>query len=105
VRAETATLGASSGAAGVLADQVSVQQGGVQVLVSKGDVSAEQSGVGVLVTQHATLKQSGVVFLIAQRVEGDVRALFGPVASAVFGAAFGAAAAVVFLLMRRKQEK
>ena len=38
--------------------------------------------------------------MIAGRVDGDVNAVFGPVASAVFGAAFAVAFALILWLKR-----
>lgn len=102
-RADTLTLGAGGSAAGLLAEQASVEQSSVQVLLARGEVTADQSALGAVVAPHVTLNHSNTVLLFAQHIEGDVKAVFGPAASAAFGAAFGTAAAVVWLLARRKR--
>ena len=47
----------------------------------------EQSGTGILVGRNVkTGDNSGVVILIAGRVDGEVKAVFGPAAGLAFGA-------------------
>ena len=66
------------------------------------DVTMEQSGAGILVgRQVKTGDNSGVVLLIAGRVDGDVKAVFGPAAGIAFGAAF--ALVFVFLSWLRRR--
>jgi hypothetical protein len=94
------------------ADRISVQMGGVgaamgrEVSISQGGAGSvlagqariEQSFVRTLVAQNVEIRRpSAVLFLIAQRVSGDVRPALDWRGALAFGAAFGAVAG----LMRR----
>jgi hypothetical protein len=92
-------LDAASRATGVLANQVTVDQGMTQMLVSKGEVTVDQSIVGMVMAPHVRLEHSQPLLLLAQHIHGDVKPVFGPAASAIFGAAFGIAVALIWLFL------
>lgn len=77
------------------------------VLVSGNGSQLEQSSAAVLVTSHAKVDNaSGVIFLIAKNVEGDVKTVFGPKESVFFGITAGFTWAIVnfiFHLIRKKR--
>ena len=80
-----------------LGGQVDVRQGMSRLTAARESVRMEQSGsFAVLANRVEMARQSGVVFLFAREVQGDVRALFDWRA----GAAFGAAAGLVAVLAR-----
>ena len=99
-QADKLTLGPGAAALGVLADSVKVEQSLVRVMVSRGPMEMEQSGAIAVIAPTATVKSSMVGLLFARKVEGDVKAMFGPRAAVAFGAAFGAAFGVAFALAR-----
>jgi hypothetical protein len=82
-----------------IARELSVSQGVAGTVVAN-EVHLEQTGVRTLVarTVHAG-NGTGVVFLIAQRVDGSVRTLFDWRSGLAFGAAFGL---LVGVLRRRR---
>jgi hypothetical protein len=97
-------LGAGGAAAGLLTDQADIQQSLVETLIARGTVTAEQTAFGIAIAPQVKLNNSAALFVLGQHIEGDVVALFGPAAAAAFGAAFGVAAALVFLLTRRQDK-
>ena len=58
------------------------------------------SGAIAVIAPTATVKSSMVGLLFARKVEGNVKAMFGPRAAVAFGAAFGTAFGVAFALAR-----
>jgi hypothetical protein len=95
------------------ADRVSVEMGGLGLAIA-GDVrvtqgyarsiiaretTVEQALVGTLITGRATIQRpTGVLLLVAGRVEGPVKAMFDWRGAIAFGAAFG----VILGLLRRR---
>ncbi|MEX2010709.1 MAG: hypothetical protein WEF51_00575 [Chloroflexota bacterium] len=114
-RVEARDVAVTMGGIGIArGESVSVEMGGIgaafatDVRISKGGVNAvvareahvEQSFVQTVLAERVVFQRpSGVVFLIARRVEGNVRALFDWRGAAAFGAAFGV---IVSLLRRRR---
>jgi hypothetical protein len=97
-RTKEASLGPGAHAALLIADKVSAQQSGAQVMVVKDSIEMEQSGAVVMVAQRVTAKNSGVVFLLANTVEGDVQAVMDRKTAFTFGAALGAVLGLFLLL-------
>jgi hypothetical protein len=79
---------------------VHLDQSGAQVLATKGDVTMDQSGAVVLISRSVKAEHSGATFLIAREVEGDIKTVFGPKESLIFGAAAGIAAGLTCFLFR-----
>ena len=77
---------------------VAMDQSGVGVLTTQGTVSMEKSGVLLLCANEVHAEHSGAVFLLAKKVGGSVKTLFGPRESLIVGAAAGIAAGLVVAL-------
>lgn len=86
----------------VLADEVTLEQGAARLVMGRSDITLNQGRALALIAPKASVKNSATVFLIAGQIEGKVTTLFGPRAAAVFGAAFGLVATVMWRLLRRK---
>lgn len=103
-RVDATTVDVSQGAIGAArAERITVQMGAVGAALAR-DVEIHQGGANAVLAQRATLDQgvvqtivaqqvevrrpSVVVFLIAQRVTGEVRAIFDWRGALAFGAAF-----------------
>lgn len=114
-RARATDIAVSQGGVGAArADRVSVELGAIGAAMS-GELTVTQGAVGSVLARDARIEQSvvrtmianhvhverttGVLFMIARRVEGDVRVLFDWRGAAAFGAAFG----VVVSLFRRRR--
>jgi hypothetical protein len=104
-RADEVTVGAGASAVGMLTGPANIEQSSVRVLVSREDATADQSALGAVVAQRVTLNHSRTLLIFGQHIEGEVKSVFGPAASAIFGAAFGAAAATVWLLTRKRKRR
>ena len=104
-RARATDIAVSQGGVGFArADRVSVELGGIGAALG-GEVSLTQAGAGSILAREARVEQSvvrtlvantvhveratGVVFLIARRVDGNVRAILDWRGALAFGAAFG----------------
>lgn len=114
-RAQATDIALSQGGIGLArGERVSVEMGaigaafGSEVRLTQGaagsilarDVRIEQAGVRTIVANHVTAERTtGVVFLLARRVDGDIRAVLDWRGALAFGAAFGL---IVGLLRRRK---
>jgi hypothetical protein len=97
------------------ADRISVELGGIGAVLG-GEVSLTQAGAGSVVARDARIEQSvvrsliansvhieratGVVFLVARRVDGNVRTLLDWRGALAFGAAFGILSGLVRRLRR-----
>jgi len=80
------TMGAVGAALG---GHVTVSQG-IATTVLAQDAHVEQAFVRTLIARDVTFgRPSGVIFLVAQRVSGDVRVLLDWRGAIAFGAAFG----------------
>jgi len=99
-QAEALTLDGGTQALGTFAGSATMDGSLAQVVVSRGPMEIEQSAAVAVLAPAVTVKNSAVGLLVAQRVEGNVSALFGPRAAVAFGAAFGAAFGVAFALAR-----
>jgi hypothetical protein len=101
--ARAGTVSVSQGAlGGALADNVTVSQGGVGTLIAR-EAHVEQAVVGRLIAQEVRVERpSAVVFMLAQRVSGDVRVLFDWRAALAFGGALGIVSGLVRRVGRRK---
>jgi hypothetical protein len=93
VSVEMGAIGAALG------NEVRVTQGAVGTVLAR-DVRIEQAAVRTIVANNVRFERTtGVLLLVARRVEGDVRTLLDWRGALAFGAAFGA---VVALFRRRK---
>jgi len=97
-RSKEASLGPGARAALLIADKVSAQQSGAQVMVVKDSIDMEQSGAVLMAAQRVTAKNSSVVFLLANTVEGDVQPVMDRKMAITFGAALGGVLGLFLLL-------
>jgi len=97
---QTASLTASQAGAVISEGNVTMEQSGAQMLLARGDVTMDQSGAVAMVARNVKAENSGVVFLLANQVEGTVNTAFGPRESAIFGIVAGAVAGLVMLLAK-----
>ena len=76
---------------------VSIEKGGAQWVVSAGDVSFDKGGCGVAVAPSVRVDRGGIGVALGWHVEvGEGgRVMFGPLAAAAFGLAFGLGFGVV----------
>lgn len=90
-------IGLRQGAVGMaLGGEVHLEQSFGRVVMARENVSLKTSGAwNVLADKVEVGPGSGVVFLVARRVEGDVRPLFDWRGALVFGAAVGLMGALV----------
>lgn len=89
VSVEMGVLGAALGG------EVSVSQGAVGTILAR-EVRVEQAFVRTLVAQEVSIhRPSAVVFLVAQKVSGEVKVLLDWRGALAFGAAFGILSALV----------
>jgi hypothetical protein len=79
---------------------VSMDQSGAGVLTTQNSVSMEKSGALLLCANEVHANNSGAVFLLARKVGGSVKALFGPREALMVGAAAGVAAGLIIALGR-----
>jgi hypothetical protein len=81
-----------------IAGDVRVTQGYARSIIAR-ETTVEQALVGTLITGRATIQRpTGVLLLVAGRVEGPVKAMFDWRGAIAFGAAFG----VILGLLRRR---
>lgn len=116
-RIDATDVAITQGALGAArADRVSVEMGVLGAALG-GEVSVSQGAAGTIIAQHARVEQamvrtliardvvihrpSAVVFLVAQRVSGDVRVLLDWRGALAFGAAFALLRGLVGRRMRR----
>lgn len=95
-----AHLNNSSTSAMVAGAGVVMDQSSSKIIVAGSEVSMDQSAAAVMVTRKAILKDSSVIFLIAQHVEGELTPLFGPREALLFGVATGFVGGGILLLSR-----
>jgi hypothetical protein len=89
-------MGAIGGAIG---GDVRITQGAAGTILAR-DVRIEQAGIRTIIANHVHIERTtGVLFLIARRVDGDVRAVLDWRGALAFGAAFG----IVASLFRRRR--
>lgn len=99
-KTQTAGLTASQAGAVLSEGDVTLEQSGAQMLMARGDVTMDQSGAVAMMARNVKAENSGVVFLLANEVEGTVNAAFGPRESVIFGIVAGAVAGLVMLLAK-----
>ena len=97
---QTASLANSQAGAVVSEGNVAMEQSGAQLLLARGDVTMDQSGAVAMFVRNIKAENSGVVFLLANQVEGTVNTAFGPRESVIFGIVAGAVAGLVMLLAK-----
>ncbi len=86
---------------GALAGEVTITQGGAGTIIARA-VRVEQSVVGRMIAQEVRVeKPSAVMFLLAQRVSGDIRVLFDWKSALALGGAIGLVSGVVQRIARR----
>jgi hypothetical protein len=86
-----------------LGRRVHVRQGFSRLAAARDSISLEQSGALTVVANRVDVgRQSGVVFLFARNVHGNVRTLFDWRAGLAFGLGAGLVAFVAGLLPRRR---
>ncbi len=96
--AESANLVASNAVAVVAGGEVSLDQTMARVVVAGGDVRMDQSASVAVVARTIRVSNSNPVLLLAQNVEGDVKPMFGPRESLMYGVVSGLVAGVVILI-------
>ncbi|HEY8870903.1 MAG TPA: hypothetical protein VIM30_16150 [Candidatus Limnocylindrales bacterium] len=83
------------GVGGALTGKLELSQGGAGTVFA-GDARIEQSFVRTLIARDVVVEgRSGVLFLVARHVEGDVRALMDWRGALAFGAALGLVAGLM----------
>lgn len=114
-RAEAADIAVSKGGIGIARGaRVSVEMGGIGAAVA-GEVRLTQGAAGMVLAREGRVEQAyvrtlianhvvaerttGVLFLVARRVDGNVRAVFDWRGGLAFGAAFG----LIAVLFRRRK--
>jgi hypothetical protein len=102
VAAKTKTANLKASMAGLIVAEGSVQmdQAAAQILLSKGEVTMDQSGALVMISRSVKAEHSGATFIIARKVEGDIKTAFGPKESLIFGAAAGILTGLTLFLFR-----
>lgn len=95
-----ARLSNSSAGAVVAGAGVAMDLSSSKVIVAGAEVNMDQSAAAVMVTRKAVFKDSSVVFLVAQHVEGELTPLFGPREALLFGAAAGFIGGIILLFAR-----
>jgi hypothetical protein len=97
-RGETVSV-EMGGIGAAFATDVRVTRGGVNTVVAR-EAHIDQSLVQTVVAERVVFERpSGVLFLVARRVEGNVRAVLDWRGAIAFGAAF----AVIASLLRRRR--
>ena len=77
------------GIGAALSGELSITQGAAGSLIAR-DVRIEQSVVRTMIANHVHIERTtGVFFLLARRVDGNVRTLLDWRGALAFGAAFG----------------
>lgn len=107
VQTQSAELSASKSVAVVAGASINMGQSGSQILVAGGDVTMDQSGAVLMVANTVNTSQSGIVFLFAKNVTGEVHPVFGSREAYIFGVAAGVVAGAIVLLgwlARRKRK-
>ncbi|HEX2755886.1 MAG TPA: hypothetical protein VHM48_10505 [Candidatus Limnocylindrales bacterium] len=114
-RARATDIAVTQGGVGAArADRVSVELGGIGAALT-GELTITQGAAGTVVARDARIEQSivrtlvanvvhferpsGVLFLIARKVDGNVKVLLDWRGAVAFGAAFG----VITSLFRRRR--
>jgi len=108
VQAQDASLCTSSVVAIVTGRDAELDQSAAQVMVVGGKVDMDQSVAALMIANEVSMDSSNVVFLLAGKVEGDVRPVFGPKETILFGLISGFAAGAMVLtgiLFGRKRKK
>ncbi len=106
VQTKSAHLTASQSGVIVAGSDVQMEQSGTRVLVAGGDVSLDQGMSVLTISPRVNMQDSAAVFLLAKNVEGNVRPMFGPRESLLFGAVAGMVAGTIIMLgnlFRRKR--
>jgi len=100
LQTQGADIANTSVAVANVSGNLSMDQSGADLLLSKGEVAMDQSGAVVMVTRSVMMKNSSTAFLFAQHVEGDVTTLFDSKDALIFGAAAGLVGGMVMLFGR-----
>ncbi len=79
---------------------VSMDQSGAGVVTTQDTVTMEKSGALVLCANEVQASNSGAIFLLARKVGGSVKTMFGPRESLMVGAAAGVAAGLIIGLAK-----
>ena len=84
------------GAVGLaVGEQVELRQGFARIAAARGNLRLEQAGAMTVVADRVTMgPRSGAIFVIARRVEGDVRTLFDWRSAAALGLGIGSVLAL-----------
>ncbi len=110
-RVDATDVAVTQGAIGAArADRVSVEMGALGAALG-GEISVSQGAAGTVIARHARVEQSlvrtliaqdvaihrpsAVIFLLAQRVTGEVKVLLDWRGALAFGAAFGVLAGLL----------
>ncbi len=98
VRSDTAELTTSRAAAVVAGGDVHIDQGSTKVVLARGDVHLDQAASVAVLARSVRSENSATVFLLANKIEGDVRTAFGTRESVIFGAVAGVVASIIMLV-------
>ncbi len=85
----------------VLGHQVSLQSCGARMIVAQDRIDMQRSGAAIVAAGEIEASEVRAGVVLAKEVRGNVRALLETRAAVIFGAAFGAAFAAIWLLRRR----
>ena len=95
VRTKEAKLAASRAGIVLAGGTVAMDQSGAGIITTRGTVAMEKSGALVLCAKEVRADNSATVFLLAKKVQGPVKTLFGPKEALIVGAAVGVVAGLV----------
>lgn len=99
-RGDSLKMSASEAALVFARGPAEIEQSAAGAVLTTGAVKLNQSAAGVIVAPHVQTENSATVFLIAKNVSGQVRAVFGPRESLLFGLIAGVAGGIAFALTR-----
>ena len=105
LQVQTAKLTASPVGVVLSRGDVTMDQAVGRLVLAAGNVKMDQAGAAVVAARSVKADNCNTLLLLAGRVEGDVKAVFGPRESAIFGVVTGAVAGAVLLLARLVQRR
>jgi hypothetical protein len=97
---KTQTLDMNTGIAGGIAAQgpVKMEMSASRILFSQQDVTMDQSASVFLAGKNVNVKDSASVFVVGAKINGNIKTVFGPLESILFGAAAGMVISVIMLI-------
>jgi hypothetical protein len=98
VKTGEAQMKASAAGVIVAEDGVNMDMSRSHIILSRGNVVMDKSLAVVAGARKVKAENSNIVFLVAGKVEGGVKPLFGPRESLIFGAAAGLVGGILVLI-------